>query len=270
MRQNDILIDKEFLLSNFSDISPYYIETLGRYIHNFLMNVPVPIIVSKLNTKSEFTFSIGNNSINIAISEDYAYHDYVTLIRHWATKFYVQFTVILEEDQKLSEQEIMEEINELQKNNKLVDVNELLVKTVKVERTISGIIEKVIFKKDEFVLNFNEYKEIRIAGSRNNILNVKTFMKNIRNIEEDSKKYQYLLANSTLVKKLDNLNMYVIDINYTGLKLVNFFKINYIDLKDYILEKESEFVYTWRNFRIHFENQSLKDDCLEIYKELSS
>ena len=269
MRQNDILIDKGFLLENFSNLDPYYIETLGRYIHNFLMNVPVPVIVSKLSQKNEFTFSIGNNSTNITVSEDYAYHDYVTLIRSWTSKFYINFDTTVDVERPITEDEVMVEVNRLQRINEFVDMNEILLKKVKNETRVKGNIEKVIFKKDEFVLNFEDVKEIRISGSRKMFIRIKSFMKNLRCMKDDKEIYSYIMANSTLIKRIDNPNAFYIDVTYTGKKMINFFKINYKDLKDYPLEKVSEFVYTWRNFEIQFENSSLKDDCLQIYNSLN-
>jgi hypothetical protein len=227
-------------------------------------NIPIPTLVSYDKKNKAIYFSVGKIKKGFPIDINISYYDYTTLVRRWLHQFFPSYEV--EIDIELSEDEIAEKIKEKKEKGEKVDYNEILLLRKKVKET--GIIEKITMSEDQFIINKNHIdRELRISGSVEFPMSLSTFLDRLKNIKNQTKRYNFIFENSSVLKKLHGSNQ-EININYQGTQLLNFFKINFEDLKQHTLEQIDDFNYKWGNFKIKFESVSLKNDCLKCYYDM--
>ena len=249
--------------SEFHDI--YYMETLCKYISNMIKNIPIPVLVSYDKKNKAIYFSIGKLKKGFPININISYYDYITIVKRWLRQFFPSYEIEKVLARELSEDELSIEIINRKRKNEKIDYNELLLLRKKEKIKEIGIIEKITLLKDEFILNRNnKFKELRLSGSVEFPMSLSTFLNKLKNIENQNKRYNFIFNNSSILKELHQ-SIQEININYSGIQLLNFFKINFDDLKQYSLEKLDDFNYKWNNFKIKFESVSLRNDCLNYY-----
>lgn len=258
MKVNSWLENSQFI-SNMGFKDTYYLETLCFKVSAFLKNVPVPICATWDKTHQSIYFSIGNNKYFIPVKTDVAYYDYITLIDQWARQFYPQYVVDVETQIPYTDEEILELVKQG------TNLNDAILMKKPYSYVEQGRIEKIFLKRDEFILNINGQKEIRISSkSINNIIPLSKFMESIRQLKTDDEVKQFIDDNSKKLFPLVDKDKEIV-INYSGAQMINFFHINFPDMKQYALEQIDGFQYKWGMFHIIFESKMLRDDCLDIY-----
>lgn len=255
---NSWLVDSDFIKrQNFPDT--YYLESLCYNIMSFLKNVPVPI-VAKLDEKTfsenhKIDFYIGSIHRSFTASVNYSYFDYITLIRLWASQFYPQYTVDEEIEIPLTDEEMIKAIKE-----QGVNMNDALEMKKKVFVKEHAVIEKIILKDDQFILNKNDKRYMYMSGTIKNPMSLSSFKKKFISIEKDVDKKKFLEENSTLIRLFDKEK--TINVDYQGQQMVNFFKVNIDELMNVDGSSLSPFVWKFGRFIVKFSSQSLMDDCL--------
>jgi hypothetical protein len=259
------LEDTDFLhLTNFDYI--YYLETLCKHISNLIKNIPIPVLTSYDPKNKAIYFSVGSNKERILLDTNIAYFDYLTLVKRYLYQFFPKYEIDYEIERALTEDEIVELIKEKKNKNEKIDYNDILLIKKKEILHEAGIIEKITMMKDEFVLNINSKRQIRMSGTTSMPMSLSTFMDKLKVISNDQKKYNFIFTNSEFVKELRE-DVQDINITYSGKQMINFFTINFKDLRMFPLEKIDNFLYKWNKFKIKFESISLRDDCLKIYEK---
>jgi len=253
---NKWLEDSEFIHdTNFED--KYYLESLCHHLSNFIKNVPVPVLCDYSTRFKSIYFSVGEDKTNFPLTIDVSYYDYITLVKRWLYQFYPRYEVLV--DSELDDDEILKLVREQGYN-----LNDALLERKKVSEI--GVIEKEIRKEDQFIINIEGVKTVRITGNKKPLL-LKDFMKELRGIKDQQERKNYILDNS---REFSTVAIYdkIVRINYQGKQLLNFFIINFPDLKDYDLKEVEPFMYEWKNYVIKFSSLSLKQDCLKYYQEM--
>ena len=257
------LEDREFLSrSNFPDL--YYFETLCNHIANMVKNIPIPVCTSYDTKNKAIYFSVGKIKKGFKIDIDIAYYDFLTIIKRWLIQYYPKYEIEKEIEKELTEEEMAEKAKQgMNLNDIILFRKKEIVKEV-------GYIEKITMLKDEFILNINGERQVRISGSAMTPMSLSTFMDKLKLLQNNKKKYDFIMQNSLLIKKLYSTDKTEINITYAGKQMLSFFKINYIDLKNENLIELQPFLYKWGVFKIKFESMSLKNDCLNYYNEQKS
>ena len=253
---NKWLEDSEYINSrNFED--KYYLESLCHHLSNFIKNVPIPVLCDYIERFKSISFSVGKEKNSFPLTIDISYYDYITLVKRWLQQFYPRYEVLI--DAELSDDEILFLVRE-----KGYSLNDALLERKKIPEI--GIIEKEIRKEDQFILNVNGIKTVRITGNKKPLL-LKDFMKELRGIKDQQERKNYILENS---REFSTMTTYdrIVRINYQGLQLLSFFKINFEDLKDYEFKEIEPFVYSWGQYILKFSSLTLKQDCLKLYQEM--
>ena len=102
-----------------------------------------------------------------------------------------------------------------------------------------------------------------ILEDRNTIL-LKDFLKQLKGMKDSKEKRNFIFSNSHLINELHKTYREE-EINYEGAQMLNFFKINFLDLKEYELVHMKDLIYKWNNYVIKFNNMNLHRDCLNWY-----
>jgi hypothetical protein len=259
-RINWWLEDVDFLSrSNFHDL--YYLESLCKTISNMIKNLPIPVLTSYDSRNKAIYFTVGSIKKGFPLDTNIAYFDFITLVKRYLIQFFPSYEITYEKEIDLTEDEILIKVRE-----EKVNLNDALLMKKKVKIKEKGIIEKITMMKDEFVLNRNGQKEVRISGSVYLPMSLSTFMDKLKIIKNDQKKFNFIEENSCFIKFIED-NKSEISITYSGQQLFNFFKINFEDLKSFSLEQIDNFNYKWGRFKIKFDSLTLKNDCLGFYNK---
>ena len=260
---NKWLEDSEFINStNFED--KYYLESLCHHLSNFIKNVPIPVLCDYSERFKSIYFSVGEEKNNFPLTIDISYYDYITLVKRWLHQFYPQYRIEYEIEVELEDEEILDLVH----NKKTHSLNDALLERKPKTIIEIGIIEKEIRKEDKFILNINGTKYLRITGNKKPLL-LKNFMKELRGIHDQQERKNYIMDNSTEVDIISYIEKPV-KINYQSTQLLNFFKINFEDLKDYELKEITPFEYNWKQYVIHFSSITLRNDCLAFYNKMKN
>lgn len=259
-KSNWWLEDSDFLKkSNFHDL--YYLETVCRYISNMIKNIPIPVLTTYDPKSKGIYFSVGKIKKGFPLQVDISYYDYVTLVKRWLSQFFPSYEIEYEKEEEYSDDEIWKIVKE-----EKIKLNDALMLRKKIKVKEKGVIEKETRSQDEFILNVNGNRQIRITGTAYLPMSLSTFMSELKSITDSKEKRNFILDNSTFVKHLDD-NKQELNIAYSGKQLLNFFKINFEDLMNEELIEIEPFIYKWGKFKIKFESLSLKNDCLEFYNK---
>ncbi|OQA13758.1 MAG: hypothetical protein BWY64_03502 [bacterium ADurb.Bin363] len=235
----------------------YYLESLCHHIAAFLKNVPVPIISSFDSKHKSIYLIIGKDKKFFPLDEDISYYDMITCMKQWAMDYYPKYEVSVLKEIPLTDEEIMA----LVKNG--MDLNDALVQKKEESLKEIGIIEKVFIKEDKFILSRNGEKELRISGvSLKQPMPLSKFMESVRRIRDWNEKKKFIEENSTFEKFLPSVKE--VYVNYSDNQMLNFFSINYKDLRDHqvIVDPSDPLSFKIGKFRIKFDSRLLRDDCL--------
>lgn len=258
--RNNWLVDSEFIKNHAEDFpDTYYLESLCYNIGSFLKNTPVPVVVKlddNFKENHRIIFSLGKISNSFEVSVNYSYEDFITLVKRWLYPYYPSYTVEEEVEIPLSHEEMIEVL----KNDKNIDMNDVLELRKKEFIKEHLVIEKIMLKEDTFIVNRNGQKSLRISGTIKDPMSLSAFKKELYSIKDDMQKKKFIEENSTPVRNLDKKMDVTID--YQGQQMRNFFKINAEELISAEAKSLSPFVWKFGRFTVKFSSQSLMDDCL--------
>jgi hypothetical protein len=257
--RNAWLTDSAFLKQiQFED--NYYLESLCYHVNSFLKNTPVPVVVNKklFEESGNMVFSVGDKHHSIKVSTEYAYHDFISLVESWLYQYYPSYTVEQETDVPYSDEEMITLI----KNG--ADINDVIAMRKKELFSEHAVIEKIILKDDQFVLNKNGKRFIYMSGTIGNVVSLSSFKNTLYSIKSGVERKKFIDSNSRVLKDLSETKEIVID--YQGKQMLNFFKINHKVLSEFKSKEISSFVYKIGKFIVKFSSQSLMDDCLKTLR----
>jgi len=263
MKSNKWLESPEFI-SKIKFYDAYYLETLLHKVAAFIKNAPVPILSTWDAQHNSIYLSIGENKQYFSVDINIAYYDFITLMKKWTSSFYPHYQIQIDTEIPYTDEEILDMV----KNNG-IDLNDAILLRKPHSYIERGVIEKVYITKEEFILSINGKKQIRVSGNLSKGINlpISKFMENIRQIKSDTEMRYFIFENSK--KKNDIIDQEeIIEIDYFGKQMLNFFKINFPDLKNRPIIKLDDFTYQWANFKLKFESKILAKDCLELYDNL--
>jgi len=258
------LENKEFIAkANYKDT--YYLESLCYKISSYIKNAPIPIVTSIDNKFGRIFFIVGEEKKGFVINNEVSPYDFITDVERWLSKFFPQYEVELEEEVDLSDEEKLEKMR-----NENLDMNDVIFLKKKVIRKEYGIIEKIFTRCDnestnEFTFVLNGEKQRRMTYNLQNPIGIISFIDKCRNISNKIELRNFITNNSKLVAIVSEKKD--IEINYTGRMMLNFFHYRIPDLINYEFICVNDFTYKWKNFVIHFNSLSLKEDCLKIIRE---
>lgn len=258
LKPNEWLTNRQFL--DYANVeNRYYFETLCEYVSEYLKNTPIPVICTFDPKNQRLYFLIGKDNKNWwDINPDISYIDTLTLIKRWVKQFYPKYKLEYLAKVSLTDDEIYKKVS---RENMRLDDAILLKKEILIEE--KGIVGEITLSKDEFIFYYNDRKTLRISGSPDNLLPLRFFLKEIRNIEDDKEKRDYIFKNSYEVKEFNSMDEEEILINYIDKQMKNFFIINFPDLKYKNLFKISDNRYRWDNYVIEFNNKLVEQDCFK-------
>lgn len=260
MKANEWLTNDDFLKDViFHD--NYYFRSLCLKLHNFIMNVPIPVITSWSYKNANIYFIVGKNKKAFTVSTEIAYSDYIYQVENWLKQFYPQYEIKKNIKVNLSQDEILEKVEK---------ENISFEKALKIKKEHSyyerGIIERIFFKgnpEDTFRLNINNELSIRMSGNINKVYILSDFLKDFHKLKDEEDKRNFILDNSVEIRKIEKNNN-IIPIKRVGMQMINFIKIRIEDLKEFEFTNIERNKWRWYNFLLYFETDILENDALEI------
>lgn len=259
LKPNEWLTNSEFL-DKVTFHNKYYFQSLCLYVDNYRKNIPIPVIVTWDNQFNQLYFLIGKDKIHLEIDVDIAYEDYITLVDRKLRKFFPNYEVEVKKEIPLS----IEEMVQKTKNEK-INLNDLLGETKQIVEKEIGVIEKVFFKQDNFILNINGKRYLRLSGKIDDPLPISEFLTMLKSIKNNEDKRNFIMNKSREVKEITR-EKESIDINYTGFQMKNFIEINFQDLQDYDFIKLDTRKWRWGKYILKFETNILENDMLNYLK----
>lgn len=260
---NSMLLDSDYIRGlDFKDT--YYLETLFKHIHNFIIKIPIQVLVNYKEDIYKIYFNIGKDiSIGKYINMDISYWDFITIIKRDLIEYFPQCELEEEIETSYTDDEIIEMRNESLEKKIDFDINDALEKK-KIEKIKTKyLIEKINIKDDEFLLNVDDEKSVRISGTLDNPFPLSKFLSQIRIKKLKGKDLKdFIFNNSRELRKVTTEYDDII-INYPVNQMMNFFKINYPDQVGVPMVKvDNEYdTYRWGKFKVKFESKLLESDC---------
>lgn len=271
-KKNAWLVDEEYL-KNRKYEDKYYLINLCHHIYNFTQNAPVNIVTG-FDTKFEdrIYVNVGENSKCFFLDNTVSYYDFITLIKKWLYQFYPKYECTVKYMRKYDEDEIIRIREQCLLQQKDFDIAKLMDEEVEDTKIERGVIIKIFLLQDSFILKENKQKYLHKTVSLYRKLPLRDFMRTVRGMMIDKAPCedirQYIFENSDRVKEVSSDAR--IDISYAGAMMVNFIKINFEELKNENFSKDtsSNLKYRWGKFDLHFENETLMNDCVSMYHKL--
>lgn len=257
LKPNQWLEEKEFL-NKIDFYDKDYFKILAKHIANFLKNIPIAVLCTWDPAHGSIYFNIGlEHRKYIKVDPDISYKDFLTLAERWLEGFYPQYSIEEEIIRGLTDEEIFNMKEEL---GEKFDLNDALLIQKKDILKRKGIIRRIYLKNDEFILFEGKESFVRLST-----IPLSSFLKKLRMIQGHNEDiYKYIYDNSIQIKKVEKNNK-PIRINYQGLKMLNFFIINYCDLCNEKLIEKRKGIYSWGKFEIYFKDDQVEQNCLEFY-----
>lgn len=264
------LVDEEFLKkSGFEDL--YYLQRLGVHLYEFFKNVPIPVLSTYDKNHHRIYLTVGTEQNWFRVSNEISFYDFIKQMKRWLIQYYPQYEVEVEEDEDLSEEEVLQKVKEG------IDLNELAHMKKKVIKKEKGVITKIILSKDSFEFIKNGVKTIRMSGSIHHILPLSYFLKNIREMRKnnvsDKEIREYIFQNSDETERIPESTKKIL-INHPSKMMKNFFVINFPDLKNEPIKKKKKISsddepdrYIWGPYEIEFDNDSVREDCFQYVSD---
>lgn len=260
MRPNEWLEDEEFIARvDFHDLE--YFKSLAKNVANYLKTIPIPVLSTWDPVHKNIYFLIGNEKKFFRVETDISYRDYITLVHRWTRTFFPTYEVETEGEDSLTEEEIIEEM----KNDSKADLNELLLRKKYSKRIEKGTITKIRITNDEFHLMVNNNEYVRLSGTMNNPMSLSIFLKHFRELKTDKEKRDFIFKNSEESRIVPNHRKEMI-IEYENTMMLNFFVIQYTDLKNIDIIQDNEGFYTWGRYKIKFSSALTKEECFKYLR----
>jgi hypothetical protein len=263
-KNNDWLIDRNFILQ-IEFKNKMYLNRLFQKIFDLLKEFPIPIVASYDFKGQQIYFMFIDNKKSFVVDEDIDIDDYITLVKRWAKPFFPFYTVSTKETVCLGRDEIFKKIKEDR-----IPVEDALFLTKKVDIVEHGVITSVYLSEDWFKIYINDIPSIR----KTNKMLRKDFLHVLKDIKDDSDRKSFIMNNSVeLIEDQDREYVYSVanyfqepslkTIRFEGQKMINFFSINYPDLKKDSIDIIADSTYTWGRFTIVFADEETETYCLE-------
>ena len=244
--------------SGFQDT--YYLESLCYHINSFVKNTPVPVVTELDKNKWGVWFSVGHIRRLFKVNVNYAYFDYITLVKSWLIRYYPQYNVNYEIEVPLDDGEILAKVK-----NEGLDLNDAIHLKKKSIVSEHAVIEKLMMKEDQFLINKNGKRFLYMSGTIKNPQSVSSFKRHLLTIEDDMQKKNFIDENSTLIREFDDVKEVVVD--YQGQQMLNFFRINFKELSTLDSTQVSPFQWKFGRFNVKFSSQNLMADCLKYFND---
>lgn len=203
-------------------------------------------IFIKVNTKYRKNFDI---DVNIPVPE------FIEIILNYLSNFYPKFS---HKTIEYTDMNSFDLIGYIAKNPNISEY-EIIDKKKKVEKKLEYIIEKIYSRDKTFVLLENDKKYLYKYPN-----DIKDFREFIENNTKKKHLYEFIFSQCWMIENYEK--DFIINIRYTGKQMENFIKLNKKKINDKMIYNENLKCYNWSNYRVFFENDSLKDICLKILK----
>ena len=267
MKPNEWLTNDEFL-AKLIFYDKYYITTLTRHLSDFLKNIPVSVITTWDVKHNQIYFTIGDIKQPFKVDVDVSYWDFLYQVENWLIQFYPQYDVVIKEERDITEEEILDMKQQHLLQNKEFDLNEALNMKIEYNRPELGVITKIFMLKDEFVINVNNEQTLRRSGSLVKPLPLSELLRTLRRTEGSEVIRDYIFKNSVHIRTIEPETTK--EICYPGKQMLSFCKLHFNELKEFELENLERLEYKWENYYIKFESELLRNDFVDLYKELRS
>jgi hypothetical protein len=235
-----------------------FVKSLTRVIASFVWEAPVPILTTWDPLHKRIYFSIGTDKRYFELDENVDNYDYIVNVSRWAYKYFPYYELDEEKEVELSDDEILAKVQ------KGVNLDDAILLRKKIQIKERGTLVKVDLGNDQFVLDINGDGFVRISGTLNNPKTLSIFLKELRLIQDNKERKNFIFQNSVELKKLPEKP--IIKIAHQKNKMINFFIIHYPDLKHEPIIKNEETLnnleYKWGRFLIRFEDNELRDYCM--------
>ena len=259
-KPNFWLEDDQFI-SKMDFHDKFYIKNLCNHVAQFLKTIPIPVLTTWDPKYKRIYFHVGLIKNYFEVDENVNYWDYTTLVKRWLKQFFPQYNVKEEKEIELSDDEIQEKVKEG------IDINDALQIRKKGIVEDKGIITKIFMVGDQFLLEKDNKEFIRISGTQDNLIPLSKFLKQFRTLTKEEEKRDFIYQNSEEIKRIHFFEKSKIVIDYEDSMMMNFFIINYPDLKDQKLKSISTRLYYWGRFQIVFNGDSIERECISYVNE---
>jgi len=244
----------------------YYLKDLLYKIDIYLKSLPIPVVTKFEN--SSITFVVGDKNgfhKTYKINVDIAPYDFIKIINDDLEKEFPQYRIVREEEKKITKKFVTEKILEGFTSDEIIEMSP----TYKVEEF--GRIFRVLLKEDKFYMekevNGIKTKSIWSTCTTGVLMPVSEFLRTLRCMKlenaHDMEIYDFINENSRCIKDDFQYN-YDIVIDYSNIRMYNFFKINLEELRENVIDKLDELEYNIGRFTIKFKDTNIKDDCLKL------
>ena len=262
MNNKEQFVNNKWLVSDlflsrvqFDDM--YYFRTLGKYLFNFLKYVPINVLSTWDSKYKRIFFFVGKNKKAFKVDTNIWYSDFIYIVESYLKQFYPQYEIDAEIESSLSEKEMFDMIQKGMNPNDVLD----LTKKEHIKET--GIITKMFLTKDLFVLDINNKKELRMAGTVVHLCSLSYFKDNLKLIKGGVERRKYIYEYSSKCKDL-NTNTNVRKINLKDKQLFSFIKTRLNELQNNELVQLSEYTYSWGKYQFTFNSETLKQDIFNF------
>lgn len=249
-KHNGWLTDPIELASRFSNIEDQvYLLELTTAVSKHLHRCPVRVTVVDHGLSSSLAFKVKQQIQAFPVDTRIAVYDFVHLIEsQWLSKFFPAYSVKLEVDEPLTTDELAALVEELPVDALLSPSQGNKMKL----RTYWGKISKIALMDDRFKIETESGVYWRITR-----LPLSQFLDQLRGIETDLERKDYIEANSHIVNKVQNIGGTKIHnlLHYTADQTLSFLEIRKEQLANQpllALPMEGPYTYQWGQFVFKF------------------
>lgn len=262
---NSWLEDPKFIENMFFE-DKYYLQEYCRYMSQFLRRLPIPVSSTWNYKTKSMDLYVGSQKKSFRISSDIPIYEAGILIDTWAQQFYPQYTVSIEKERPLTEEEITIGVRD-----GLFSLDDAFNQVKKVKHEEFGIITRIHLVQDEFKLTINGESTIRFSK-----ILLSEFLRTLKSLRDEPRAMRdFIMENSSVIKTLSP-NSNPVEISHKGNRMKNFFIVH----KDYLREHgvspfdiqghEDSLIYKSGKFLIRFESPFHRDSCLELLNQESN
>lgn len=251
MKPNDWLVDETYIAERVKFENMEYFRTLTDFIHKQLRIWPVPVITSWDPKGGKIWFTVGmNNKWEFKVDVNYSTHDFMRLVEQSLRKLFPQFRVT----DKTTRAPNAQEVERLLTSNKVASADDAFNYKIIDTQVDEGMIERVYLLDDQFRLIRNGKRGMYISTTP-----LSQFLRTFRTIKRDDEKRAFISAMSKFISEVKDRD---VEIKYEGEMLINFFKVNRVDLQGIEMKiGQDPLKGFWKNFIIHFPNEEVRDKC---------
>lgn len=252
MKPNDWLVDETYIAERVKFEDMEYFHTLTDFIHKQLRIWPIPVITTWDPKGHKIWFTVGiSNKWEFKVDVNFSTHDFMRLVEQSLRKLFPQFKITETSERNPT----AEEVERLLTQGRVDSVDDAFNYKVKESKVDVGMIERVYLLDDQFRLNRNGKRAMYISTQP-----LSQFLRTFRTLRRDDEKRAFIIAMSKFISEVKDRD---VEIKYEGEMLINFFKINRIDLGGVELKiGQDPLKGFWKNYIIHFPSEEVRKQCL--------